>query len=136
MLDNVITLSVDLDNDGGTTAAVDSIFSRFDEYQNRSEYIHEDHTLALRDKLGFYRTLPKQSGNFKGTAKSAIKFTRDQAVAGVDSTTTIVAPGIVDIGFSFPIGMTAAQMLELRMRAVALLLDDNIMVPLTGQLMV
>lgn len=136
MQPNSITLSVDTDNDGGTTAAVDAIFTRFEEFQNRAEYIHEDHTLALRDKLGLYRTPPKQSGNFKGTAKTAVKFTRDYSVAGVDATTTMIAPGIIDIGFSLPIGMTPAQTLELRMRAVAMLLDDTVMVPLTNQQMV
>lgn len=135
-LPNEITLSVDTDNDGGTTPKVDSVYSHYDSYGNRSEYIHEDHTVALRDKLGFYRTPPKAAGNFRGTAKTAVKFTRDFSVEGVDATTRNIAPGIIDIGFSFPVGMTSAECLELRMRAVALLLDDTIMVPLTIQQMV
>jgi hypothetical protein len=136
MQSNTITLSVDVDNDGGSTAAVDKVFTRFDEYQNRSEYISGDHSLAARDKLSLYRTLPKTAGNFKGVAKSAVKFTQDYSVEGVDSTTTNVAPGIVDINFSFPVGMTPAQTLEMRMRAVALLLDDDVMAPLCDTLMV
>jgi hypothetical protein len=136
MQPNTITLDVNHDNDDGTTAEVSHVLTRYDEYQNRTEYIDEDHTLALRNKVGFYRTFPKVSGNYKGTAKSAVKFTQDVAVEGVDSTTTVTAPGIIDIGFSFPIGMTPAQTLELRMRAVAMLLDDAIMAPLCDQLIV
>jgi len=136
MQDNSITLAVDVDNDGGTTAAVTLVFNRYEEYQNRSVYIATDHTLASRNQLGLYRTFPKVSGNFNGVAKSAIKLTQDYSVPGADATTTRVAPGLVDIGFSFPVGLTPAQTLELRMRAVALLLDDTVMIPLTDQLMV
>jgi len=136
MQPNTITLAVNHDNDDGTTAAVSHVLTRYDEYQNRTEYIDEDHTLSLRNKVGLYRTFPKTSGNFKGVAKSAIKFTQDYSVDGVDSTTSIVAPGIIDIGFSFPVGMTPAQTLELRMRAVALLSDEATMAPLTDQLSV
>lgn len=136
MQPNIITLAVDDDNDGGTTAANEIILSRFEEYQNRSVYIAGDHTLASRNMLGLYRTMPKQSGNFRGVAKSAIKFTQDYQVAGVDATTTNIAPGLIDIGFSLPVGMTPTQTLALRMRAVALLLRDDICQPLTDQLMV
>lgn len=136
MQPNTITLAVNADNDDGTTPAVSHVYSRYDEYQNRSEYIDADHTLGSRDKLGLYRTFPKPTGNFKGVAKSAVKFTKDYSVEGQDSTTSIVAPGIIDIGFSFPVGLTAAETLELRMRAVAMLMDDTIMVPLTDQLAV
>lgn len=131
-----ITLSVNTDNDDGTTAAVDKVFSRYDEYQNRSEYISENHSVASRDKLGLYRTFPKANGNFRGTAKSAVKFTKDFSVEGVDATTTLTVPAIAEVGFSFPVGLTAAQTLEFRMGLVALLQDDTVMVPLTDQLMV
>lgn len=136
MLDNTITLDVDHDNDGGTTPDQTKTYTRYDEYQNRSEYISSTHTLGLRDKLGFYRTQPKVSGNFRGTAKSSVKFTQDYSVDGVDATTTVIVPGILEVSFSLPVGVTAAQSLELRMRAVALLMDDAIMVPVTDQLMV
>jgi len=136
MQPNIITLDVDTDNDGGATAAETFTYSRFEEFQNRSTYISSDHSLAVRNQLGLYRTMPKQSGNFRGVAKSAIKFTQDYQVAGVDATTTNVAPGIIDIGFSIPVGITPEQDLALRMRAVALLLQDTILAPLVGQLMV
>lgn len=92
--------------------------------------------MVLRDKVGLYRSFAKPNGNFKGVAKTAIKFTRDVSVPGVDSSTSIVAPSIIDIGFSHPIGMTPALMLEQRMRAVALLSDDSIMTALCLQLMI
>jgi hypothetical protein len=136
MLANQITLEVNDDNDDGTTALVENIFQRFEEYLNRSEYIHTNHTIALRDKLGFYRTPPKTNGNFRGTAKSAAKFTKDFEVAGVDSSTTLTVPAIIEISQSLPVGLTPAQTLELRMRMVALILMDAIMAPLSDQLMV
>lgn len=136
MQPNDITLDVNDDNDDGTTPAVEVDYSRYSEFANRTVYISEHHTVAARDLLGLYRTEPKQSGNFNGVAKSAFKFTKDFAVDGVDSTTSLVAPGIVEVGFSFPVGLTPAQTLELRMRAAALIVDDTVMVPLCDQLMV
>lgn len=136
MQPDTFTLAVNDDNDDGTTAAVDQVYNRFDEYQNRSVYIDENHTLALRNTITLYRSLPKTSGNFRGVAKTAIKLTEDVEVDGVDSTTTNVAPGLIDVSFSIPVGATPAFALELRMRAVALLLDDTIMIPLVDQCMV
>jgi hypothetical protein len=135
-LSSSFTLSVNDDNDDGSTAEVEIDYAEFSSYLNRSEYISEYHTLAARDKLGFYRTLPKTSGNFRGVAKSAVKFTKDYEVAGVDAETTNIAPGIVEVNFAFPVGVTPADALELRMRAVALLQDDTIMVPLIDQQMI
>jgi len=136
MQDNTITLDVNTDNDDGTTATVESIFTRFEEYLNRSVYIHTDHSLAMRNMLGLYRTIPKASGNFRGTAKSAVKVTKDFSVAGVDAATTNVAPSLAEANFSFPVGMTPAQTLEQRMCLAAMILFDTVMVPLTDQLMV
>jgi hypothetical protein len=136
MLDNSITLTVDEANDGSTTADVDLVYTRYDEYQNRSLYTGENHSLTAKDTIGFYRTFPKTSGNFRGMAKSAVKLTADQSVAGVDQTSTVVAPAIIDLKFAFPVGMSAADTKKLRMRAVAMLLDDTVMVPLHDQLMV
>lgn len=136
MQPNSIVLDVNTDGDDGTTATVPITFTRFDEYQNRSEYIAEDHTLASRNKLGMYRTFPKPNGNFRGMAKSAIKLTKDHAVPGIDATTTVVAPSIVDIGFSFPVGVTdESVVLELE-TAAALLHDTAVMYALTRTLMI
>jgi hypothetical protein len=124
MLDNTITLSVDPLND---TNPEDQIFGRQDEFQNRSVYTGPDHTLAERELMTFYRTAPKPSGNFKGVAKSAIKFSTDVSVEGKDSTTNVAANEIGEVSFSIPVGTTAAQAMLLRQRLIAILDDDSIM---------
>lgn len=136
MQSNTITLSVNHDNDDGTTATIPYTFSRYEEFQNRSQYIESNHTLALRNMLGLYRTPPKVSGNFRGTAKSSVKFTKDFSVPGVDASSEIIVPGICEVSFSLPVGVTAAESKEIRMAMVALLQDDTVMVSLTDQLMV
>lgn len=136
MQDNTIAIDVNTDNDDGTTAAVSAVYARFEEYLNRSVYIHQNHTLAMRDQLSLYRTLPKTSGNFRGTAKSAVKFTKDFLVAGTDTETMLVAPAILEANFSLPIGLTPAQTLEMRMRLAAMILFDTVMVSLNDQCMV
>lgn len=136
MQPNEITLDVNHDNDDGTTATQQIIYTRFDEYQNRSEYISDAHVIALRDKVALYRTFPKATGNFAGTAKSAVKFTRDYEVPGNDVETTIIVPGIINIGFSLPVGVSGEDSLGFRMLAATMLLNDDIMIPLTDQLMV
>lgn len=131
MLDNIITLAVDEANTSSTT---DHAYSRFDEYQNRSIYNGPDNTLSEREILGFYRTKPSKSGNFKGVAKSSFKFTKDLSVEGVDSTTAVTAPIITTISQSIPIGATTAEVLEERQKAIALLDDDSIMDRLNNDL--
>lgn len=123
MQPNEITLAVDELNDGNT---VSTTLKRQDEFQNRSIYIVDgSHTLDVRDMLGLYRTYPKPNGNFKGVAKSTAKFTMDITVDGVDGVSQLISPAILDIGFSLPLGITAAQVKVLRQRAIALLDDDT-----------
>lgn len=131
MLDNTITLSVDYLNDSNTT---DEVYSRQDEFQNRSVYTGPDHTLSERDTMSFYRTYPKQSGNFRGTAKSAIKFSQDVQVDGVDASTSVNAVEIGEISFSLPVGTTAAAAKILRQRMIAALDDDTLMAKLNDKL--
>lgn len=131
MLDNTITLSVDKLNTGSPT---DVIFTRYEEFQNRSMYKSPDHSLISRDTLGFYRTMPKKSGNFNGVAKSSLKFTIDKTVDGVDTTTENVAPQIGEISFSLPIGFSAAEAMELRQRMIAALDDDDLLAALSEDL--
>lgn len=126
-LDQTITLSVDTANTGTPS---DQVFSRHDDqtYPNRTDYILKAlHTLAARCMLSFYRTLPKRAANFLGVAKTAFKFTQDIDVAGADPATTVQAPLILEVKFAVPVGATAAQVVELRQRAIALLDDDAIM---------
>lgn len=127
MQDNTITLNVNHDNDDGTTSTVPVVYSRFEEYLNRSTYISGDHSLDSSDTLKLFRTLPKPSGNFRGVAKTAVKFTKDFAVEGVDSSTSLKAPVIIEVAFNMPVGVTAAEMLEMRQTAVALLNNDAVM---------
>lgn len=116
MLDNTITLAVDILNDGNT---VNEIYSRYDEFQNRTVYTGEDHALDARQTMTVYRTYPKQSGNFKGTAKSSVKLSEDVEVAGVDSTTTVAANEIAEASFSLPVGTSSARAVAIRQRLIA-----------------
>ena len=133
MLANTITLAVDeLNNDND----VEIDFERAYEYTNRTVYTSENHSLDAKDQLTFYRTLPKVSGNFKGTAKSAFKFSQDFSVTGVDGLASLTSPIILEVGFSVPVGVSVADQLVARQRAIALLDDDTIMVALMNQLLV
>lgn len=134
MQPNTITLAVDEENDG--VGLVNHVYTRFDEFQNRSVYISDDHTLDAKDTLGLYRTLPKSSGNFRGAAKNAIKFSKEVSVLGADGVANIKAPIIIEVSASIPVGATAADVLIARQRALALLDRDDIMVPLMSQQMI
>lgn len=125
MLDNTLTLSVDEENDG--VGPVNHVYTRFDDTPTKSSYIHANHTLAARNTLGFYRTLPKPSGNFKGVAKTSSKFSQDITVLGADGS-SITAPIITEFSVSLPVGATAAQAKIARQRHLALLDRDDVMV--------
>jgi hypothetical protein len=133
MQPNTVTLAVDVLNNGTTE---DQIYTRYEEYQNRASYIGASHTPDSRDALAIYRTFPTKTGNFKGVAKSAVKFTKDVEVSGVDSSTTLTAPIIFDLSASIPVGATTADVLEARQRLIALLDNDTFMNSLNIQLMV
>lgn len=126
MQPNTITLAVDEQNNA---TLVDNLYTRFEEYLNRSMYTGPDHTIISPDTLSLYRTPPKQAANFRGTAKTAVKFSRSCSVAGVDGS-TLSAPIIVEVSFSIPVGVAEATMTEFRQKAVALLDRDDIMGPL------
>lgn len=133
MLADVLTLAVDdLNNDGST----DHVFDRFEEYQNRSVYTGVNHSVITRDTLSFYRTFPKVMGNFKGTAKCAMKFSKDYAVDGVDGIASLTSPLIIEVSCSVPVGIAVADQMVGRQRVIALLDDDSVMVKLMNQLMV
>lgn len=130
---NVLTLAVDELN---TASTEDHVYSRFEEYANRSVYTHSSHVLTARDTLALYRTFPKASGNFKGTAKCAFKFSQDLEVTGVDGLAALISPLIAEVSFSVPVGVSAAQQMIARQRCIALLDDDTIMAALMNTLMV
>jgi hypothetical protein len=130
---NVITLAVDELNTESTT---DHVYSRFEEFANRSVYTEAAHQLTARDTLALYRTFPKTNGNFPGTAKSMAKFSQDLGITGVDGLATLTSPLIGGISFSVPVGVDAAAQMVMRQRMIALLDDDTVMVALMNQLMV
>jgi len=127
MQENTITLAVDETNTGSTT---DITYRRYEEGQNKAVYVSPDNTLLNRDQLAFFRSLPKVNGNFRGMAKSSAKFTQDLEVPGVDSSTDLTVPMIVEVSMSLPVGATAAEALLGRQRAIALLDDDAVMIKL------
>lgn len=133
MQSNVITLNVDeLNND----TTVSTPYTRFDEYQNRTVYVGENHTLASRDQLTLYRSFPSPSGNFKGVGKSSFKLSRDFIVDGADGVSQLVSPMIIEVKVSIPIGVSDADVLKMRQTAVAMLDLDTVMDELNQKLMI
>lgn len=127
---NTITLAVDvLDNN----TLVDQLFSRHEESPNRSTYVGPTHSLVSRDQLAFLRTLPKRTGPYYGSAKCAVKFTRDVVVSQADGTDT-VAPLIVELSFSIPVGTSSATVVEALQRIIAISDRSDVVGPLTSQL--
>lgn len=134
MQPDVITLSVDEENDG--VGPVNHAFTRFEEFQNRAVYIGPNHSLSSKNTLSLYRTFPKVSGNFRGVGKTATKFSEDIVVLGADGVSELTAPIIIETSYSIPVGATAAQILKARQRSLALQDLDDVMDPLNSQLMV
>lgn len=113
-----ITLPVDVANNG---TIVNQVIELFDAVTGRKEYHFATHDFHARDIVIFNRSLPKPNGNFPGTRKASFKFTKDVTVTGVDPATQVKAPGILEINSSLPVGLTAADALLLRQRAIAIL---------------
>jgi len=131
MLDTTITLSVDTTNDD---TPENHVFTRYDEYQNRTVYTGPNNALDSRELMTVYRTAPKPAGNFKGVAKSTVKFSRDVEIEGKDSTTNVGAVELGEVSFSIPVGTSAADAMILRQRLIAALDDDTLMVKLMENL--
>jgi hypothetical protein len=124
--DNTLVITVDEANDGDTTADVQHTYERFETFNTRSVFHHSDHLPDLRKMLGFYRTPAKRSGNRRGSQKSAVKFTWDVIVPGVDGT-NIVETHYIEVNSSIPLGVTSAEAKARRQHVVAVLDDDTIM---------
>jgi len=133
MQPNSITLPVDYLNNGTTT---DETYTRFEEYQNRSVYIGENHSPDMRDTISLYRSFPTKNGNFKGVAKTSVKLSVDHTVPGVDGVAQLSAPIIWELSASIPVGVSVEDALKSRQRALAVLDLDAVMTPLNSQLMV
>lgn len=126
MQPNTITLPVDPANN---STVVDELFTRHEEQINRTTYRGPDHTVAVNNMMQLYRTPPKRSGNYLGTAKESIKFSKTVTVldaAGQD----IPAMLIGEVSFSVPVGVSAAIQKALRQRIIAGLDMDVVMDPL------
>lgn len=120
MLENTLTLSLP---NGGTP--VNMTITRIDVFQNRSVYHEPTHSTTARRIVGFYRTLPKRSGDFLGVSKSAAKTTMDLSVLDAKGA-TITAPAIGEISFSVPIGATEAAIDSLLDRLDALISNRTV----------
>ena len=117
-LAEVITLPVDVANNG---TLVNTQANLFEGVPGRKEYHFAAHSFTMRDQLIFTRSLPKANGNFAGTRKASVKITKDQMVPGVDASTDVKAPGIIEISSSLPVGFSPSSALELRQRCIAIL---------------
>lgn len=133
MQPNSITLAVDTANNGTLS---NKEFTRFESLTNRSTYIGPGHTLQSRNCIQLYRTLPKRAGNFLGSAKTSLKLTVDVEVPNADGTGTIVAPMIVEVSYSIPVGIVPAVIVEGRQTVVAISDRDDIMTPFNGLLLI
>lgn len=132
MLPSTITLAVDRLNNGTTTPET---WTRYDadSSQGKAVYHGPTHSFAERQELAFLRKLPVKNGDFLGTARPAQKFTSTVSVVNAKGE-TVKALYVREITESIPVGMTAAQLLVERQRAIALMDQDSIMTPHEFQL--
>ena len=120
MLNDSITLTLP---NGGTPVNVN--ITRIDVLQNRSVSHEPAHKTTVRKTVGFYRTLPKRSGDFLGVAKSAVKSTLDMTVQNAKGE-PVISPMIGEISFSIPIGAVEADIDTLLDRLEALIKSRSI----------
>jgi hypothetical protein len=132
MLGNTLTVTGYFVNEttGADTASEQLTLTLIGSSVNRSTYGEEithtggaTHTDAMRNQVQFYRTYAKRSGSSRGSFKGAVKFTRDVAVDNADGSGQIVLPALLEISTSLPVGMSHAEISNLRRRAALFLLD-------------
>lgn len=131
-MNRTITLAVDLVNNG---TLVNQTFTETQTSLDKVVYTSSDHTLVSRDQVALARSWPKRVGVFYGVAKSSVKFTKDVTVAQADGTTA-VAPIIMELSASVPVGANASDVLAMRQRIVAITDNDAVIGPLHVKLMV
>jgi hypothetical protein len=129
MQETTLTLAVDHDHDGTPT---NEVFTKIkqDTTAGRSVYKGADHTAAVRNLLSISAREAIPSGDFKGVAKSSLKFTQDLTVPNAVGD-DIVAPEIAEVTFSLPVGTTAASAMHLRERVIAALNSQAFIIALT-----
>lgn len=129
MQDSIITLPVDVANDG---TMVNLVLSRQEEYLHRSLYISAEHRPDNRDTLGIYRSPIKPTSAYKGVMRTSLKFTKDVSVLNPVGE-TITSPMIAEISFSVPVGASNGDRLELAQRVGALALHRDVIAGLIDQ---
>jgi hypothetical protein len=128
MQDQILTLVVDPANDSNN---VNEAYRRYSSNElNRTLYIGPDHTTVMRNTLTLLRTPAKRNGRSFGVDKATFKFTQDVLVPTTTPDVDMVAPAIVEVAFSLPVGATPEDAMHLRQRAIAVLDNDTIVSPL------
>lgn len=90
-----------------------AVYTSFSTAENRNLLVSATSSEAARDHLTLTRTLPKQSGNFRGARKVSIKRTHDVVVTGVDGS-PMTLPLISEVSFSIPVGVASGDLDALR----------------------
>lgn len=124
MQDNVITLAVDVANND---VLVNAVFTREDFTSNKSTYHGPLYSMTHPDILNFRRSPVHPTSVNKGITKVGIKLSKGMDVEGADGVSEVTLAMIADINFHIPVGVTAADSKEFRMRMAAVLMDDSIM---------
>lgn len=109
MLANSMTIDTTLTGTLSLSAAAEAeevVFTRKRYVADKSEYHADDHSEESQHKVEFYRTPAKASGNYRGSQKAKVKYTKDVTVPNRDGSGNIVAPIVVTLGFSYPLGTT------------------------------
>lgn len=124
---NPIVLSVNEDNDDGTTAEITRIFEQQEVYNGRSVYTTNDSTPLDRETLSLYASAAKPSGNILGTNKASVKTTRDCTVPGADGVANYTKPIIWKLEGSIPAGASTSLVKAELMKIVALAQTNEVM---------
>lgn len=123
-LENPIALSFDVA--GGTSPSAQN-FEHLDTKGDKSSWKHATiQTWIERFQLDLYRRYPSRNGNFRGTVKPSVKFTRDLTVQGVDGS-DLQSPIIFNLEMSVPVGATTANIEAIRQAMVAFVENDAFM---------
>lgn len=117
MLENQIVVPV-AEEMGGTPANVEC--RRSDFTSGKSLYKLPGHSYASKNQLQFFSNEPKPSGNFMGTRRTSAKLTRGVAVPGKDLSTSVVAPIIIELSCSIPVGVDDKTAIAARQFVMAL----------------
>lgn len=121
---NTLTLPVDTTNNGTTT---NRNYNRYREEPEKTEYRGPDHAGIVQDTLTITRKSPTRNGNFLGAYRTKAQFAQSYDVIGLDGTTQKGINATISIEVVAPLGLTDAQLKELRQRALALLDNDTVM---------